>query len=426
MSLLRRIAILFILVAPFYYLPLAWQYNPQSPEFTTYRAGKDAATLALAGAVAFVLLVRRRVPTMRPAPLAFLVLLHSAALVVASVRVDGPYPLDLMFAVRTLLPLSMFVVGQYLFRSVEAGRTALGVLVLGGLLLAGVALFEWVFRPEASIYTRAAGGQFRAVGALVNPLSLGWYLAFVSALVAGGWAVGRRSTEAGSLWWSRGYAVPLVQLGLFAGILASGTRSAMVAAVLFLACAVCLRWLGHLESKLVTRNGLARFAAAALAGGLLSLTAAGLLANGFIETGTQQPLRLLRGVETTRWQIYTELLEEVSRRPAHEVAFGVASETLRVLDERRLNTDSYVFLLLSHGGIFAFGSWALIVVVTVLVGIGARPEANATGGAIAFGVGALAVMSLIGNVLYLFPHGAVFWFVIGSTATLVPRRAWPR
>ena len=419
MRTVQRLFLLFLLLSPLYYLPLAWTYNPQAPDYTAYRAGKDVATLALIAVWGLVLIARRRALPLRPTPLTAAVLLHALTLMIASIGIERGTGLDVNFAVRTLVPLGLYFLARDLLRHESAKRAALGVLVSVGVVVAMVALFEWGFRPEPSVFTRAAGGQFRAVGTLVNPLSLGWYLAFVAALVAGAGvaAVGPRAADVP--WWARGLVALFVQAALLAGIVASGTRSALIAFGLVVLASIAARcWLALLRTRVARRVLVSTAMVLGIAAVAVALSGVLPLRGSAVETGLEQPLRVLRGPETTRWSIYADLVDEMSRRPLNELVFGLSTATLAVLDEQRLNTDSFVLLLLTQGGIASLSTWLLTIVMAFWAALagGSRHDVRPVGGAVAFGLGALAAMAAIGNVLYLFPHGAMFWILIGAAA----------
>jgi putative inorganic carbon (hco3(-)) transporter len=117
--------------------------------------------------------------------------------------------------------------------------------------------------------------------------------------------------------------------------------------------------------------------------------------------------RAVSSLDDTRALIYNELWNRLDILPFQEYLFGVNKTNLLFLKELALLDDSFIFSLLPIFGIIGF-----IFVMYILYRIFSISflKSNTI---LSISLVMFILMSLVGNVLYIYPHSIFFWFLAG-------------
>ena len=117
--------------------------------------------------------------------------------------------------------------------------------------------------------------------------------------------------------------------------------------------------------------------------------------------------RAVSSLDDARTLIYNELWNRLNTLPIQEYLFGVDKVKLLLLKDLAVLDDSFVLSLLPVFGIVGF----LLIIVCFYRIFSNSISKNKS--ILSISLVMFLLMSFVGNVLYIFPHSILFWFLAG-------------
>jgi hypothetical protein len=122
--------------------------------------------------------------------------------------------------------------------------------------------------------------------------------------------------------------------------------------------------------------------------------------------------RAVSSFEDSRTIIYNELLNRLTILPIQEYLFGVEKGNLLLLEDLGVLDDSFVLSLLPVFGIVGF-----LIIGFCFYRIYSKSFSKIKT-ILSISLVMFFLMSFLGNVLYIFPHSILFWFLGGLSTNL--------
>ncbi len=386
----------FLLLAPFYYFPLFFTDAIRASEGFFMRAGKDALIVILL----FAWLMRASRIRMLASIVTFVLLIF---IPYGFLRSVNPKLEEMFIGWRLFIEYTVFYFIAYdTFRTEKQVRKLILGMILCSAIVSLLGYYEYSRGGFYTVFTRKAGGQTRITSTLLHPNSLGWYLAFIGALILG------MSSPFRNKRWQWGL---IVVFGLNTGcLLLTGSRSALAGLLLTIVTFVLLT--ARRKTTVIM---------------VLILVPIAFLSSYVISSVEEMPLRIFSvtgGGKT--------IAQDSSLRARLEDAEIFIAETFQSTSSAFFGygfSDDVLFLtdIQYINYLYRSGLVGLVLLGVALLGVFwqqiqliARKQRLAL--PLFLGCFVIVVFGFVGNVFRAFPLGVFFWSLTGIAARMSKRK----
>lgn len=392
----------FITLMPLYYAPFLFIPDVHGADWAVLRIVKDYIILAVLIIWLFYFIENQLRSLVRTATatFVFLYMIYGALIIIFQ---DDLERIIEIARIYILYPIWFFVASS-LYTSRTEVHTQLKRWIVVSIIVSVIAISEWLFFGGNNIYSRAAG-QTRSISTLFNPNALGWYLVAMNTLLLGIVRFGSR--DPGCQDNSFSYSTTLLILLVNStAIVMSGSRSALFINII----AIILWAFSKIYKIKVAITATVSFFLAALF--YLALPS---------ETGVTE-LRAFGGMETTRLDIYSEMLESYWSMDVLNILFGLDASTYSIFKQSGLLDDSYVLTVIASGGALAIVLFTLTVVTGLAKNFSHRQYLLQERASMFYLISACCILGLLGNLQGIFPLAIFFWVALGLLMQMSTRR----
>jgi hypothetical protein len=392
----------FITLMPLYYAPFLFIPDVHGDEWAALRNGKDYIILLVLVIWFFYFLVNELRSALNSATSTFVLLYMIYGLLIIPSLDDFERIIEIS-RIYILYPIWFFV-ARSLYTSRPEVQTQLNRWVLVSIIVSIIGISEFLFFGGNNVYSRAAG-QARSISTLFNPNALGWYLVAMNALLLGMIRFGSINTNEPRGSYSYSTALLILIINTMA-IVMSGSRSALLINVFIISL-----WLLSMvyKTKVATTVAISCFLVA------LSYFA--------MPSETDVPeLRSFGGMETSRFEIYSEMLKSFWGMDFINILFGLDASAYSVLKQSGLLDDSYVLTVVASGGIVSILIFTSIVVTGFVKNLSRRKYLSHERASMFHLLSACFILGFIGNLQGIFPLAIIFWVAFGLLMQMITRR----
>lgn len=383
----------FITLMPFYYAPFLFISDVHGAEWEFFRIAKDYVILIVIIVWFFYIIKNKLKGTLNnlTSIFVFIYIIHGLT------KISSYDNLEVVVEVAriyVLFPIWFFV-AKSLYTTSNEVRLQLNRWVLASLFVSVIAVSEWLFFGGDNVYSRAAG-QTRSISTLFSPNALGWYLAAMNSVLLGLIRFSSNSPNNAKDYFSYPTALLLLLINTTA-ILISGSRSA-----LFVNIFIFSLWL---LTMLYRREVAIISVILVLLGFIFYFTIPS--ESALIE------LRVFGGSETTRSDIYTEMIQSYWSMGFLDILFGLDGSEYSNLKQSALLDDSYFLTVVASGGIVSVFIFIFIIITGVVRYISLSNYLSPERKSMFYLLLTCCILGLIGNLQGVFPLAIFFWVSAG-------------
>lgn len=393
----------FIALMPFYYVPFLFIADAYGPEWEALRIAKDYIILVVI-VVWFFNLMRGEFRFVVSNAASSFVFLYISYGVIKILSFDNFELMVEMARIYILYPIWFFV-AKSLYTSRADVQLLITRWIIVSVFVSVIAILEWLFFGGDNIYSRAAG-QTRSISTLFSPNALGWYLAAMSAILVGMIRFDLNYSNDRRTFFSYSNAVLLLFINSVA-IISSGSRSALFANILIISLWV----LSMLKKTKVATTVVISVLFVAVANFAMPSQP------GIVE------LRVFGGAETSRVDIYSEMLKSYWSIDFFGILFGLSPFEYSVLKQSDLLDDSYFLTVIASGGLFSIILFALMVITGFLKNFARREYHSNERTSLFYLLSICCILGLIGNLQGIFPLAIIFWVAFGLFIQMSTRKS---
>jgi hypothetical protein len=379
------IFMVYFILAPLYYFPFMYIQNGHDIEFAALRALKDYLLVCVLGLAIFNFFLRGNIYIHRSYLLWFILLLICASYKVFTL--GDALSID-FFRFFFFGPL-VFIFSINFFKSEFVLYKIIYFVIAISLIVSLIGIYQFLFIDILQNWSIAAG-QKRITSTLFSPNALAWYLVCINTIILSILFFRDNSFK---------YLLFIIFIFNLIAIVLSGSRTGVIST--FISIIIHFFLLSYrMRLRLI----------------LYFVFSLPFLFSLFFFTSVKDN-RSVSSLDDTRTLIYNELWNRLDYLPVQEYLFGVNKLNLLFLKELALLDDSFILSLLPIFGIIGF-----IFVIYILYRLFSVSFLKSKT-VLSISLVMLILMSLVGNVLYIFPHSIFFWFLagLGKNLTLVKK-----
>jgi hypothetical protein len=379
-NIIHVILITFIILAPLYNFPFMYIENAYDLEHANFRAFKDYFLLLILVIALFygvfngTVKIRKR--TVFPFFSIFILALLKYFYLNDVLTID--YYRFFFFG-----PL-LYIVTISVVKTKKAVYEILFSFLIVSLLVSLIGIYQFLFIDILHQWSIAAG-QKRVSSTLFSPNALAWYLVAINSLIMSLLLIDKHE---------RKKLLIIILLVNFFVILLTGSRGGVSYSLI----SICVHFIivsGKMKLNLIR----------------YSFYFIPFIFFAIYKTSLSES-RAMSSIDNSRSIIYAELLNRLNILPLSEYFFGVSSYNYRILKSLSILDDSFILTLLPIFGICGF--IFLIFSLNKILSISIFKNRNV----ISITLFMFLAISFTGNVLYIFPHSILFWFLVGLSQVL--------
>lgn len=383
----------FITFMPFYYAPFLFISDVYGSEWAALRVAKDFVILFILVLWSIYFIKNGSCNFLKTwtSLLVFLYVFYGLLIIITLNEIEIIIEVSRIYIIYPF----WFFMAKSLYASRTEVQLQLNRWILVSVIVSVIGISEWLFIGGDNIYSRAAG-QTRSISTLFSPNALGWYLVVMNSLLLGMIKFNSRIPNDSKGYFSYSTALSFFLINTIAIVL-SGSRSALLVNILIISSWLLFRFY---KRKVAVSLGF-----------FIILSFISYFAIPF-QSGFDE-LRVFGGVETSRFDIYSEMLESYWRMDISAIIFGLGVYEYSMLKQSGLLDDSYLLTVVASGGILSIFIFASIVISGFVNFFTSRKYFPQERASIIYLFSACCILGLIGNLQGIFPLAIFFWLAFG-------------
>lgn len=373
MNLIKNLFFIFIFLSPLYYFSFLFIDDIYDEQYSNMRQYKDFLLFFLLIFSLFFIFLKAK-----------FFIKKTSLILISLIFVFGLYKILILGEILRYDFIRFFIFGPIIFfvtsnflKNYDSVYKIINYLIFISFIVSLIGLFEFFYVDSNKVYSKAAGVK-RVASTLFSPNALSWYLVLINTLILS------------QLFFKKNvnfYLLFLLILNFFIIIL-TGSRGGFLFSIL--SC-----FMHFIFSNRKHRLSALYFFV------LLSPIILYLINFTSIFDG-----RATESLDTSRLFLFSNVFSKIWDLPIQDLLFGLSKNDLRLLLELELLDDSFILSLIVICGIFGFLFIICILIILTFVNkLNFKSPISLT-------LLMALLMSIGGNLLLIFPHSILFWFLL--------------